>query len=353
MRSCLTWNRYHSKCLKIARGKVKEDDDFVCPICDWRVKIPRDADRPKLEELLAWQAEIAALPFQPDEEEMLASIINTAQAFREYLTPFTSQTSGMVSTMEEVPTQQFYLRKLEGADVLLAYETNFFRQELHRLVPHAPEPPPIIELSKSTRKPRPTKQQKLMAQLGIDNPDDLPVHLRTKPFNAKKRGSEEQKAKSDTPGSSNGKTGHGGVNFKMPVTAESYHHKHQHSLSHNGPQPHLTQQSPSDLAPGGPFRQAGSAATLPQIGSPPAFGKGITASPPRHGASLDYTSGLELSAPHQDGRAWDRMPYDAFTNNDGGQTSNFDSMFADLTNNDDGQDGQSNTSGGHVDPSLL
>jgi histone demethylase JARID1 len=169
--------RYHGKCLKIARGKIKVEDKYTCPICDWRVKIPRDAARPKLEDLQDWQAEIPTLPFQPEEVQVLEDIISAGQEFRDairiHCTP-------IVSTPEEVTTQRFYLRKIEGADVLLAFETNFFRQELHKWVPVAPEAPPILEHSLSTRKPRPTKQQKLMAQLGIDNPEDLPVQLRTK-----------------------------------------------------------------------------------------------------------------------------------------------------------------------------
>ena len=86
----------------------------------------------------------------------------------------------VMTTPEEVTTQRFYLRKIEGAEVLLAYETNFFRQELHKWAPVAPGPPPVLENSFSTRKPRPTKQQKMMTQLGIDNPDDLPQQYRPK-----------------------------------------------------------------------------------------------------------------------------------------------------------------------------
>ncbi|KAI9807198.1 MAG: hypothetical protein M1825_005916 [Sarcosagium campestre] len=172
---CHEW--YHGKCLKIARGKVKEDDKYTCPICDWRVTIPRDAARPKLEDLQDWQAEIPSLPFQPDEEECLERIIGQAQSFRDYIRPLLNP---VATTQEEVPTQRFYLRKIEGAEVLLAYETNFFRQELHRWAPVASEAPPVLDSSRSTRKPRPTKQQKLMARLGIDNPDDLPQSLRTK-----------------------------------------------------------------------------------------------------------------------------------------------------------------------------
>ncbi|GMG54068.1 unnamed protein product [Aspergillus oryzae var. brunneus] len=162
---------------EIARGKVKEFDKYTCPICDWRQKIPRDAARPKLEDLLDWQAEVAGLPFQPDEEQTLDNIINQAVGFRDFLHGFTN---AACTTTEEVPTLIFYLRKIEGAEVLLAYETNFFRQEIHKWAPVAPEPPPILEQSLSTRKPRPTKQQKIMAQLGVDRPEDLPPHLRTK-----------------------------------------------------------------------------------------------------------------------------------------------------------------------------
>lgn len=169
--------RYHGKCLKIARGKVKEFDKYTCPICDWRQKIPRDAARPKLEDLQDWQAEIAGLPFQPDEEEVLDSIVNQATSFRDFLHGFSN---AACTTTEEVPTLIFYLRKIEGAEVLLAYETNFFRQEIHKWAPVAPDAPPILEQSLSTRKPRPTKQQKIMAQMGVDRPEDLPEHLRIK-----------------------------------------------------------------------------------------------------------------------------------------------------------------------------
>lgn len=179
---CHEW--YHGKCLKIARGKVKEFDKYTCPICDWRQKIPRDAARPKLEDLQDWHAEIATLPFQPEEEEVLESIINQATAFRDFLQGFTN---AACTTTEEVPTLIFYLRKIEGAEVLLTFETNFFRQEIHKWAPVAPEPPPILQQSLSTRKPRPTKQQKMMAQLGVNRPEDLPEHLRPKHIGATKR----------------------------------------------------------------------------------------------------------------------------------------------------------------------
>lgn len=180
---CHEW--YHGKCLKIARGKVKEDDKYTCPICDWRVKIPRDAARPRLEDLQAWQDDLETLPFQPDEEQTLNNICEQGQAFREYIKPYVEP--AMPATADEVGMMRFYLRKIEGADILLTEETNYLRRELHAFAPVAPIPPPVIEASGSTRKPRPTKQQKLMAHLGITNPDHLPKEYKMKPHVAKRK----------------------------------------------------------------------------------------------------------------------------------------------------------------------
>ena len=177
----LKLSRYHAKCLKLARGKVKETEKFTCPICDWRVKIPRDAARPKLEDLQGWQDELPDLPFQPEEEELLKRIIDKAQRFREFLSQYTLGNQ-LCRTSEEMPEMLFYLRKIEGAEVLLSNETNVFRQELHRWQPVADQPPPILDHSLSTRKPRPTKQQKLMKELGVEKVEDLPPHLRTKQY---------------------------------------------------------------------------------------------------------------------------------------------------------------------------
>ncbi|USW51561.1 Putative ARID DNA-binding domain, Zinc finger, PHD-type, JmjC domain, JmjN domain-containing protein [Septoria linicola] len=183
---CHEW--YHGKCLKIARGKVKEDDKYTCPICDWRVKIPRDAARPKLEDLQSWFDELETLPFQPVEEKTLSNICEYGQVFRDFVRPYVEP--AMEPTPEEVSILRFYLRKVEGADILLAQETNYLRQQLHRLAKVAPEPPPMTDASHSTRKPRPTKQQKLMAQLGITNPDDLPTQYKMKPHVAKRKQSD-------------------------------------------------------------------------------------------------------------------------------------------------------------------
>ena len=190
---CHEW--YHGKCLKIARGKVKEEDKYTCPICDWRVKIPRDAARPRLEDLQIWQDELDILPFQPEEEQVLFKLIDDGQTYRDYIKPIIH--SDVPATMEEVGVMRFHLRKIEGADILLGEETNFLRQELHKWAPVASEAPPTIQVSHSTRKPRPTKQQKLMAQLGITNPDELPQQYKIKPGFARRKNSEPAEALGD------------------------------------------------------------------------------------------------------------------------------------------------------------
>ncbi|KAI1805964.1 jumonji superfamily protein [Daldinia bambusicola] len=195
---CHEW--YHGKCLKIARGKVKEDDKYTCPICDWRVKIPRDAARPKLEDLIAWQEEIPNLPFQPEEEEVLKKIIDNAQKFRDHIAAFCNP---VLSTRAEASDQRFYLRKIEGAEILLSFETNFFRQELHKWNPVAPDPPPVLDVSKSTRKPRPTKLQKMLAQYGVDDPDDLPENMKSKANSLKRKAMNAEAAAKAAASSSN------------------------------------------------------------------------------------------------------------------------------------------------------
>ena len=141
------------------------------------MKIPRDASRPKLEDLVALAEEIPGLPFQPDEEDVLEQILDNAQTFRDHVARYCNP---LVSTAAEAETQRFYLRKLEGAEILLNFETNFFRQELHKWCPVAPEAPPILEVSLSTRKPRPTKLMKMLVEYGVDNPDDLPESVKGK-----------------------------------------------------------------------------------------------------------------------------------------------------------------------------
>jgi histone demethylase JARID1 len=234
-------HRYHYKCLKIARGKVKEDDKYTCPICDWRMKIPRDASRPKLEDLISLAEEISTLPFQPEEEDVLRSIIDNSQTFRDHISRYCNP---LLSTEAEAETQRFYLRKLEGAEVLLSFETNFFRQELHKWCPVAPEPPPILEVSLSTRKPRPTKLQKMLVEYGVENPDDLPEHAKGKANSLRRKAANAEAAAAAAYGTA------GGLVPPSPAFGgPPYHHGSQPSApgaatSHSHPErPHSPSES--------------------------------------------------------------------------------------------------------------
>jgi histone demethylase JARID1 len=162
---CHEW--YHGKCLKVAKKDVKGDNKYVCPICDWRIQIPRPSHRPKLEDMQELERDARLLPFQVSELDKLQVITATAQKFRERLQPFLA--AYLVLTSAELPTLRFYLRKLEGAEVLLHAETNFFRRKIHEFHPIAPTPPPTIAESKSTKKPRLSKKKREeLEAAGID-----------------------------------------------------------------------------------------------------------------------------------------------------------------------------------------
>ncbi|CZR56372.1 related to regulator protein rum1 [Phialocephala subalpina] len=330
---CHEW--YHGKCLKIARGKVKDDEKYTCPICDWRVRIPRDAARPKLEDLQAWQDEIPSLPFKPDEEDVLSKIIENAQEFRNHVSPFCNP---VMATADECETQRFYLRKIEGAEILLSYETNFFRQELHRWSPVAPEPPPVLEVSKSTRKPRPTKLQKLLAQHGVEDPEQLPQNVRIKPHNVNKRKSSEPSSSrpqplQPAPGRSDSGTP---TSHSFPTSATMHPHG---GPTLSGISPHDHAHPPHFGFGGDPhFSMASPSATSPAF-APHAFLHGGLQSPGfgGHGHSSPRQSGMFTDAAY--GRldsvalaAGNDSPMrDAFA----GSSQGVSRMFDELTHQDD------------------
>ena len=333
-------HRYHGKCLKIARGKVKDDEKYTCPICDWRVKIPRDAARPKLEDLQAWQEEIPNLPFQPDEDHILGRIIDNAQEFRNHVAPFCNP---IMTTADESETQRFYLRKIEGAEILLAFETNFFRQELHKWSPVAPEAPPILEASKSTRKPRPTKLQKLMAQHGVDDPEALPQNLRTRPHNFKRKSSEPSSRPpplQPAPGRSDSGTptshtfppgvgmhvhpslsGIGGHDHAHPSPYATYSQDHRYSIS-----------PPSNTSPGFVLN--------PHVGGLQSPGYGPGGSPPARGIFNDASYGRidSVALGGGVGLGGESPMRDSFGGL-GGSSQGVSRMFDELTNAEDADDG--------------
>ncbi|OAP54102.1 hypothetical protein AYL99_11637 [Fonsecaea erecta] len=77
-------------------------------------------------------------------------IMDKAQALREFLMRYTTG-SQFCRTIDEMPEILFYRRKIEGAEALLAYETNVLQQELHKWQLIAPEPPPVLDTTCADR----------------------------------------------------------------------------------------------------------------------------------------------------------------------------------------------------------
>lgn len=242
-----------------------------------------------------------------------------------------------MATADECETQRFYLRKIEGAEILLSYETNFFRQELHKWSPVAPEPPPVLEVSKSTRKPRPTKLQKLMAQHGVDDPENLPQNVKMKPHNFNKRKSSEpmsrppplQPAPSHGHSSGNTPTSHAFSNPNIHPALAGHDHAHPSHFGgfggvEVGREPHFTMSpqttnSPA-FAPHAFMHSANHRMTSP----------GFIGSPPRPGIFNDAAFG-RLDNMALGGGDNDSPMRDAFV----GSSQGVNRMFDELTNQED------------------
>src|SRR5208282_3557512 len=144
--------RYHMKCLKINKKKFDQNEGWDCPICDWRKEIPRSSTRPSLPDLKDWVQAAETLPFRPDELSIVSKNIALAEAWVASIQPITQ--SGQTLSIEKC---RFYLRKIEGAEVFLPNEYNFFRRAAHSLAPLTSTPPPLVAESKVVKKPRTKK----------------------------------------------------------------------------------------------------------------------------------------------------------------------------------------------------
>lgn len=148
---CLEW--YHCKCLKFGRGKSKNVENYICPICDYRIEIPREYNSPKIEDLENMIEEGSFLELAPDELYLVKSIYNDAYEFRKYLRRVLKWEDGEIIETD-TNKLKFYLRKLEGASVLLSDEYNKLRQLIYKLDPICDTAPPIVESSNKTKKRR-------------------------------------------------------------------------------------------------------------------------------------------------------------------------------------------------------
>jgi hypothetical protein len=140
------------KCLKINKKKFDQNEGWDCPICDWRKEIPRSSARPTLSQLKEWVDLAASLSFLPEELQTINKIIAVADAWVASIQPLLQ--TGHIRSISKC---RFYLRKIEGAEVFLPNEYNFFRRAAHQLAPLTSTPPPVIEESKTLKKTKPKR----------------------------------------------------------------------------------------------------------------------------------------------------------------------------------------------------
>lgn len=149
---------YHGKCLKLNRQNT-DILHFTCPICDWRLSIPRDGLRPKLKELDEWVKQAKVLPFCPEEFPVLEHMVKQGKEFKKYIKSHIDINSPSTLPVDDL---KFYLCKLTGGELLFLEEINYLRSEIHRLDHVATEPPPpILDTSLPAAK-RTTPQPQLL-----------------------------------------------------------------------------------------------------------------------------------------------------------------------------------------------
>jgi hypothetical protein len=140
------------KCLKMNKKKFDQNEGWDCPICDWRKEIPRTSTRPSLTELREWVTAAETLPFCPDELPIVRKNIALAETWVASIEPIVQKKDPC-----SLSKCRFYLRKIEGAEVFLPFQYNFFRQTAHALAPLTSTPPPLVAESRVVKKSRSKK----------------------------------------------------------------------------------------------------------------------------------------------------------------------------------------------------
>jgi histone demethylase JARID1 len=168
------------KCLKINKKKFDQNDGWDCPICDWRKDIPRSSTRPSLNELKDWVKAADTLRFCPDELVIVNKNIALAEAWVNSIQPILQSRQNL-----SISLCRFYLRKIEGAEVFLPNEYNFFRRSAHEIAPVTSTPPPLVAESRVIKKPRPRKPKPDVVSSQDSNP--IPPFTVRPPYNQEQR----------------------------------------------------------------------------------------------------------------------------------------------------------------------
>jgi hypothetical protein len=106
---------YHCPCLKITKREARKLT-YICPICDLSKPVPRKGAFPSIDQLESIVLAARTLNFVPTElpllDQILSSVRNLQYAAQQYLMKNQFHKT-------DVSVIKFYLRKLEGCDIML------------------------------------------------------------------------------------------------------------------------------------------------------------------------------------------------------------------------------------------
>lgn len=122
---CAEW--YHSKCLKNAGVKTKSQEEFICHICDSHVPTTWKDYRPSLADIEDIFQQSHWLPLQSPEVVLLQHVIQKTCEFKEWVETHVIKNVTVENSTLTHEEARFYLRKLEGVEVVIPELVDYFR----------------------------------------------------------------------------------------------------------------------------------------------------------------------------------------------------------------------------------
>ncbi|ORZ33154.1 PLU-1-like protein-domain-containing protein [Catenaria anguillulae PL171] len=125
---------YHCPCIKLSKREAKKLM-YVCPVCDLSQAVPRrTVITPPVEMVEEVVREAYQLPFRPPEISTLELIYNSVNGLRTAVQQFLAKN---MFHRSDVPVIKFYLRKVEGCDVIIP-EVSQLRDLVERYAKYVP-----------------------------------------------------------------------------------------------------------------------------------------------------------------------------------------------------------------------
>ncbi|KAG5357849.1 Jumonji/ARID domain-containing protein 2 [Yarrowia sp. B02] len=156
---CAEW--YHSKCLKNAGVKTRSQEEFICHICDNHVPTQWKDYKPSLEEIEEVFKQSHSLPLQCPEVILLQHVIQKAGEVKEKLEIQVIRGKDPKTSDLSAEEARYYLRRLEGVDLVIPSLVDFFRQLVWLKDPVGSKPPiPALEMLKQSKVQGKKKEKK-------------------------------------------------------------------------------------------------------------------------------------------------------------------------------------------------